>query len=98
MPVHPRGRIIVMSRLVIDVREPSEFASGHVDGAINIPPSDLLMGAKALEDAPKDTELIVYCISGARSNSAINILRSLGFTNLTNGINQRNVEKLLNTA
>lgn len=87
-----------MATLVIDVREPSEFATGHFEGAVNVPPADLLMGAKALEDVSTDTELIVYCISGARSNSAINILRSLGFTNLTNGINQRNVEKMLNTA
>lgn len=87
-----------MSLIVIDVREPSEFSTGHVEGAINIPPADLLSGAVALQGVPKDSELVVYCISGARSNSAINILRSLGFTNLTNGVNQRNVEKMLNTA
>lgn len=87
-----------MSRIIIDVREPSEFASGHVKGAVNIPPSELLAGAKLLENTPKDAEIIVYCLSGARSNSAINILKSFGFTNLSNGINQRNVEKMLNTA
>jgi phage shock protein E len=81
-----------MQRLFIDVREPDEFATGHVQGAINIPPSELMAGAKALEGAPKDTELVVYCLSGSRSNASINILRSMGYTNLVNGINKNHVQ------
>ena len=81
-----------MSRLIIDVREPYEFLSGHAEGAINIPPSDLLEGAKQLESIPKDTELVLYCRSGARSNSAMNILSRLGYTNLVNGINKDHVK------
>lgn len=80
-----------MNKIIIDVREPYEFATGHVEGALNIPPDELLSGAKALESVPKDTELVLYCRSGARSNSAMNILRSLGFTHLTNGINKDHV-------
>lgn len=81
-----------MNRIFIDVREPEEFAKGHVEGAINIPPSEVMRGATALNDVPKDTELIVYCLSGSRSNASINILRQLGFTNLVNGINQDQVK------
>ena len=80
-----------MKRIFIDVREPEEFATGHVEGAINIPPSELMAGAQQLTDIPKDTELILYCVSGSRSNVSINILRSLGFTNTVNGINQHQV-------
>lgn len=65
---------------------------GHVQGAINIPPSKLLNGAMKLEGVPKDTELVLYCRSGSRSNVAINILRDLGYTNLVNGINKSHVE------
>jgi len=83
---------IVMQRLIIDVREPREYASGHVEGAINIPPSELMSGAKALSDAPKDTELVLYCLSGSRSNASMNILRKLGYTNLVNGINKEHVK------
>ncbi|MBI5357586.1 rhodanese-like domain-containing protein [Candidatus Saccharibacteria bacterium] len=76
----------------IDVREPQEFARGHVQGAINIPPSDLMAGAPQLKDIPKDSKLIVYCITGSRSNASINILKSLGYENVENGINQKHVE------
>ena len=71
-------------------------ASGHVAGAINIPPSDILAGAKQLLDVDKSTEIIIYCLSGARSNSSINILRAMGFTNLANGINKEQVAKRYN--
>ncbi len=81
-----------MQRIFIDVREPFEFATGHVKGAINIPPSELMAGAKKLAGVPKDTELIIYCLSGSRSNASISILTSLGYTNLTNGINKNHVE------
>ena len=81
-----------MQRLFIDVREPHAFVTGHVEGAINIPPSELMAGAAALTDVPKDTELVVYCLSGSRSNASINILRSMGYTNLINGINKNHVQ------
>lgn len=81
-----------MTTLFIDVREPYEFASGHVEGAINIPPAEIMSGAKQLAGVPKDTRLIVYCKTGSRSTVAINFLRSMGFTNLVNGINKDQVE------
>lgn len=80
-----------MKRIFVDVREPSEFARGHVEGAINVPPMDIMQGAKLLSGVAKDTELVLYCLSGSRSNASINILRQLGFTNLVNGINKDQV-------
>ncbi len=82
-----------VKQLIIDVREPEEFSTGHVDGAINIPPASLLTGATQLNGVDKDTELIVYCLSGSRSNASIQILKQLGFTNLINGINADHVRK-----
>ena len=79
--------------IFIDVREPDEFASGHVDGAVNIPLVELMSGASKLDGIPKDEELIVYCRTGSRSAMAIPMLRELGFTNLKNGINQDYVNK-----
>lgn len=81
-----------MQYTVIDVREPEEYQSGHVNGALNIPPSELMTGAEQLADLPKDREIIVYCRTGSRSNVAMNILGTLGFTNVTNGINKDQVE------
>jgi len=81
-----------MEKIIIDVREPFEFKMGHVEGALNIPPSTLIAGLpRQLADTPKDTELILYCRSGARSNTSIRILQQYGFTNLINGINKDQV-------
>lgn len=77
--------------LIIDVREPEEYASGHVDGAMNIPPDQLMAGAEQLTDVPKNTRLILYCRTGSRSAVAANILSGFGFTDIINGINKDQV-------
>ncbi|MCA9328382.1 rhodanese-like domain-containing protein [Candidatus Saccharibacteria bacterium] len=81
------------TRYFIDVREPYEYARDHVDGAINLPPADLVAGAKILADIPKDTELVLYCLSGARSNASMHYLKRLGYTNLVNGINKDHIRR-----
>lgn len=81
-----------MNRIIIDVREPIEFSKGHVRGALNIPPARIMSGIpKQLKDVPKDTELVLYCVSGSRSRMSIGFLQQYGFTNLTNGINMQQV-------
>lgn len=85
-----------MKPLIIDTREPSEFAQSHVPGAINIPPMEFMRGLPAkLKDVPKDEQVILYCRSGQRSNTCSMILRQHGFTNLVNGINEGRVSALL---
>lgn len=81
-----------MNQIIIDVREPEEFKQSHVEGALNIPPTDLMAGALIISDVATDTPIIVYCRSGSRSNVAKNILEGLGYTNITNGVNQGQVE------
>jgi phage shock protein E len=81
-----------MNYYIIDVREPDEFITGHVKNAVNIPPSSLMAGAKELDTVSKDTNIIVYCRTGSRSNVAMHILHSLGYTHITNGINKEQVE------
>jgi phage shock protein E len=63
---------------LVDVRSPGEFASGHLDGAINIPVDQL--ASRSGEIGPADTPVVVYCRSGARSASAAGVLRRNGFT------------------
>ena len=83
--------------LIIDTREPLEYNMGHVEGAINISPMKFMAGGVPAElaDTPKDEEIILYCVSGSRSNVVGHILRQFGFTNITNGINQGQVERKL---
>jgi len=85
-----------MNRIFIDVREPQEFARGHIEGAINIPPAVLMNGAPDLKDVPKDTELVLYCLTGSRSNASMHFLSRMGYTNLVNGINEGHVKARYN--
>ena len=71
------------NRLVIDARSPSEFVSGHIPGAQNVPYDDVARMAKLIGD--KDRAVIVYCLSGSRSGVAVRKLRQMGFTAIANG-------------
>jgi len=82
-----------MDRIIIDVREPAEYNNSHVEGAINLPPARLMRGLpEVLASVPKDSEIILYCLSGSRSGASIRILQQYGFTNLINGINKDHVK------
>lgn len=84
-----------MSALIVDVREPYEFASGCANGAINMPLSNLQSDLAKLKGFSKDTPMILYCNSGGRSRAAIHHLSQMGYTNLTNGINKSQVNSTL---
>ncbi len=68
--------------VILDVRSPGEFASGHIKGSINIPLNNI---ANSVSKYKKDTTIITCCASGMRSASAKSILTSKGFTNVFNG-------------
>ncbi|MCD6052556.1 MAG: ygaP 2 [Verrucomicrobia bacterium] len=61
---------------VIDVREPMEFAGGHLACARLIPLGDL---EKRLGEIPTDQPLVVVCRSGKRSGQAASLLQGKGF-------------------
>lgn len=61
----------------VDVREPDEWAEGHMPGAVHIPLGDLQARANEL---PTDGKIITVCRSGARSLTAVDILESTGRT------------------
>lgn len=68
---------------VIDVRTPDEFASGHLDGAVNINWEDPTF-ADQVSTLDKDGVYILYCRSGNRAGQALDAMTSMGFTNVTN--------------
>lgn len=55
--------------LLIDVRRPREFMSGHIKGAINIPIDDISDEMRKL-DVSRDTAIYLYCLSGDRALAA----------------------------
>jgi rhodanese-related sulfurtransferase len=70
--------------VIIDVRTPGEFASGHLEGAINIDVQSADFAAQVME-LDKDGEYFVYCRTGNRSGQAIAQMNQMGFTNTKNG-------------
>jgi rhodanese-related sulfurtransferase len=62
--------------ILIDVREPVEYAAGHVPGAVNLPQADL---ADRLEELPRDRPLLLICQGGYRSLRAAQFLKQIGF-------------------
>ncbi|GEN57605.1 rhodanese-like domain-containing protein [Halolactibacillus alkaliphilus] len=70
---------------VIDVREPYELLDGKIPGAVNIPLGQI---PYRLKDLDKNTPYYVVCLSGARSQGAVQFLENHGYdvTNLTGGM------------
>jgi len=64
---------------LLDVRNPAEFAEGHVPGAVNIPYDQV---ASRLGEIPKDDEVVLYCHSGRRAGLAAETLAANGYTKL----------------
>jgi phage shock protein E len=69
--------------LVIDVRSPGEFNSGHLPNAINIPLDGIeTVLPRRVKD--KNQMLLLHCLSGMRSGMAKQKLKSLGYANVFN--------------
>lgn len=74
-------------RIFIDVRTKEEFEEGSFEGAISLPLNEVGLFVEST-DLPKDTEIVVFCASGGRSNIAQKIFKKAGFTNVINCINK----------
>ncbi len=84
--VNPGEATLMINRQdakVIDVRQPNEFASGHIPEAINIPEAQLSERLHELEKF-KALPLILCCASGMRSGRACKALKQSGFEQLFN--------------
>ena len=68
--------------VLLDVRTPAEYRSGHIPGSKNISLDAIDSVGSVAEN--KDTALYVYCQSGARSRQAAGLLRQMGYTNVNN--------------
>ena len=81
-PAEAAARVAAGTAILIDVREPSEWAGGVAEPAMLCSFSDL-RGARAqwksVLETNRDKELVLYCASGARSGIAAGMLRKEGF-------------------
>ena len=80
VPATEAVRLINREKAVmIDIREPAEFAGGHAAGSRNVP----LAGLAASKDLPSNKALpvIVLCATGSRASRGVDELRKLGYEN-----------------
>ena len=69
--------------ILVDVRDPQEFAEGHIPGAINIPSDKFAAGSAVLD---KEKLVVVYCKSGGRSYTAYRKLQKLDYSKIAQAI------------
>ena len=84
------GELIKNGAVIIDVRTPGEYTSGHIKGSINIPLDSFKSQMSKLNKAKP---IITCCASGMRSGSARSVLIANGFTEVHNAGSWYNLKK-----
>lgn len=75
-------QLLAKGAVILDVRTETEFKSGHINGAVNIPLSRLHGNSIPLD---KNLTIITCCSHGLRSVKAVSLLKEKGFTLVYNG-------------
>ena len=74
--------------ILLDVRTPEEYSKGKIERSINVP-VDSIVNEITTIIPDKNKTIYAYCLSGSRSNVAVDILIQLGYTHvysMTNGL------------
>jgi hydroxyacylglutathione hydrolase len=75
------GRLAAGEGILLDVREPEEYAVGHVPGAVSLPQAEL---ASRLAEVPRERAVYLICQGGFRSRRAAQFLRQVGYERVVN--------------
>jgi phage shock protein E len=92
----PQSAAYDADALIIDLRTPSEFALGHVEGALNLP-IDKLGQNYATVVPDKARQIVVYCQSGAQSAIAAQFFKLQRYANVINGGSAGDVARQLSS-
>lgn len=77
-------RKLLENCILVDVRSPGEFNTGHIEGSLNIPLGCDLNEMKA--SCPNlDANIVVFCASGMRSSTFKTLIEQIGYKNVING-------------
>ena len=76
-----QAKTLITKSLVLDVREPGEFAAGSLPGAINIPRGvlEFKIDSHPAFQGKQNEDILVYCLTGGRSALAVEVLQKLGW-------------------
>ena len=86
-------QLFASNPIIIDVRTPQEFESGHVESAINIEWQDIALVENSTN---KDNRIFLYCRSGNRSQKATDILIDIGYKDVINLGSVKEASEFLN--
>ena len=75
--------VLQSGSVLLDVRSPEEFAAGHLQGAVNIP-HDRIAEEIAAAVPDKSVQVILYCRSGRRADTALKTMQAMGYENVSN--------------
>lgn len=75
--------LIKEGAIILDVRTPGEYSSGHIKGSVNIPLDQL--SNRLSKIGSREKPVITCCASGMRSASAKSFLQSKGYARVYNG-------------
>lgn len=89
-PAVDYAELVEKGAIILDVRTKGEYASGHIEGSINISVDQLNNDLSKLKN--RSVPIITCCASGMRSASAKSILRSNGYTQVYNGGSWANLQ------
>jgi phage shock protein E len=81
VPVKEGQELMKRGAMVIDVRTPAEFSTGHLSQAFNMP-MDELEGMLPNQVKDKSRVILVHCKTGLRSKKAKSLLTRRGYTNV----------------
>jgi rhodanese-related sulfurtransferase len=73
--------LLHVGAISLDVREPDEYAAGHIEEATNLPLGTLAANASLI---PRDRPVVVYCGHGERASTGVSLLEAAGFRDLVN--------------
>lgn len=75
------GHNLLGKALILDVREPSEYAQGHLPNAINLPRGllEFKLNSHPLFEGKQEADILVYCQVGGRSALAAETMLKLGY-------------------
>ncbi|CAE7620471.1 pspE [Symbiodinium sp. CCMP2592] len=77
--------------VLLDVRTEEEYMDGHVPGSVNIPHTEIKYRKNQLPP-DTDTPMVVFCARGIRAQMAQDVLQSLGYTDVVNGMTWQAVQ------
>ena len=86
-------QLFATNPIIIDVRTPQEFESGHVESAMNIEWQDITSVENRIN---KDNRIFLYCRSGNRSQKATDILIDIGYKDVINLGSVKEASEFLN--